>query len=128
MTYFKARERIPSQTERMIKLLREAGEDGVTNHALSRISLKYDSRISELRMRGYEIETSHEKKGVYKYILKKAPSSDSLYLNATDEILMLIDTDFGGNIQSKELKSLLELMHFHITRKSGWYKHQKKIN
>ena len=128
MTYFKARERIPSQTERMIKLLREAGEDGVTNHALSRISLKYDSRISELRMRGYEIETSHEKKGVYKYILKKAPSTDSLYLNATDEILMLIDTDFGGTIQSKELKSLLELMHFHITRKSGWYKHQKKIN
>lgn len=124
MTYFDARQRIPSQTERMIKLLREAGENGVTNHALSKISLKYDSRISELRMRGYEIETTHEKKGVYKYILKKTPSADSLYLNATDEILMLIDTDFGGNIQSKELKSLLELMHFHITRKSGWYKHQ----
>lgn len=128
MTYFDARQRIPSQTERIIKLLREAGEDGVTNHALSKISLKYDSRISELRMRGYEIETTHEKKGVYRYVLIKAPSIDTIYLNATDEILMLIDTDFGGNIQSKELKSLLDLMHFHITRKSGWYKHQKKIN
>ena len=128
MNYFEARQRIPSQTERMIKLLREAGADGVTNHELSKISLKYDSRISELRMRGYEIETTHEKKGVYRYILIKAPSIDTIYLNATDEILMLIDTDFGGTIQSKELKSLLDLMHFHITRKSGWYKHQKKIN
>lgn len=128
MNYFDARQRIPSQTERMIKLLRESGEEGVANHELSKISLKYDSRISELRMRGYEIETTHEKKGVYKYILKKTPSTDSMFLNATDEILMIIDTDFGGNIQSKELKSLLELMHFHITRKSGWYKHQQKIN
>ena len=124
MTYFEARQRIPSQTERIINLLRTAGADGVTNHQLSKISLKYDSRISELRMRGYEIETTHEKKGVYKYFLIKTPSIDTIYLNATDEILMLIDTDFGGNIQSKELKSLLELMHFHITRKSGWYKHQ----
>jgi hypothetical protein len=128
MTYFEARQRIPSQTERIINLLKDAGADGVTNHQLSKISLKYDSRISELRMRGFEIETTHEKKGVYKYILKKTPSIDSLFLNATDEILMLIDTDFGGTIQSKELKSLLDLMHFHITRKSGWYKHQMKIH
>ena len=128
MTYFEARKRIPSQTERMIKLLREAGADGVTNHQLAQISLKYDSRISELRMRGYEIETTHEKKGVYKYILKKAPSIDTIYLNATDETLMIIDTEFGGTIQRKELESLLELMHFHITRKSGWYKHQMKIH
>jgi hypothetical protein len=124
MTYFEARQRIPSQSERIINLLKEAGADGVTNHQLSKISLKYDSRISELRMRGYEIETTHEKKGVYRYFLIKTPSIDTIYLNATDEILMIIDTDFGGNIQSKELKSLLELMYFHITRKSGWYKHQ----
>jgi hypothetical protein len=128
MTYFEARQRIPSQTERIINLLKEAGADGVTNHELSKISLKYDSRISELRMRGYDIETTHEKKGVYKYFLIKTPSIDTIYLNATDEILMIIDTDFGGNIQSKELKSLLDLMHFHITRKSGWYKHQMKIH
>jgi len=128
MSYFETRQRIPSQTERIINLLKEAGADGVTNHELSKISLKYDSRISELRMRGYEIETTHKKKGVYKYVLEKTPSIDSLFLNATDEILMIIDTDFGGNIQSKELKSLLDLMHFHITRKSGWYKHQMKIH
>jgi len=128
MTYFEARQRIPSQAERIINLLKEAGADGVTNHQLSKISLKYDSRISELRMRGYEIETTHEKKGVYRYFLIKTPSIDTIYLNATDEILMIIDTDFGGNVQSKELKSLLELMHFHITRKSGWYKHQMKIH
>ena len=128
MTYFEARQRIPSQAEKIINLLKKAGADGATNVELSKISLKYDSRLSELRMKGYEIDTTHEKKGVYKYILKKTPSIDSLYLNATDEILMIIDTDFGGTIQTKELKSLLDLMHFHIARKSGWYKHQKKIN
>jgi hypothetical protein len=128
MTYFEARQRIPSQAERIINLLKEAGADGVTNIQLSKISLKYDSRISELRMRGYDIETTHKKKGVYKYVLKKTPSIDSMYLNATDEILMIVDTDFGGNIQTNELRSLLVLMHFHITRKSGWYKHQMKIH
>lgn len=128
MTYFEAQKRIPSQAERIINLLKEAGADGVSNIELSKISLKYDSRISELRMRGYEIETTHKKKGVYKYFLIKTPSIDTFYLNATDEILMIIDTDFGGNIQTNELRSLLILMHFHITRKSGWYKHQMKIH
>jgi hypothetical protein len=128
MTYFEARQRIPTQAERIINLLKEAGADGVSNIELSKISLKYDARICELRMQGYEIETTHEKKGVYKYFLIKTPSNDFLYLNATDEILMMIATDFDGSIEENELKNLLIFKHFHITRKSGWYKHQMKIH
>lgn len=120
-SYKEAIERIPTQTEKIINLLKEAGKDGVTNFALAKICLKYDARISELRRKGYEIETVYEGKTVYKYVLKKVPSNDRFFMNATDEILMIVDQKFDGYITSKQLKKLLDYKHFHIIRKSGWY-------
>ena len=61
-SYNEAKERIPSQIEKIINLLKESGEEGATNIQLSNISLKYATRISELRSKGYEIETSMKKK------------------------------------------------------------------
>lgn len=126
--YNETLKRIPSQMEKIINVLREAGEEGVTNVTLCAISFKYDARLSELRRKGYEIETFYEGKSIFRYVLKKIPADEKFHMNATDEILLLIDEKFDGEITSDQLKKLLEYKHFHITRRSGWYKHKRFLH
>lgn len=128
MSYREAQERIPSQIEKIVNLLKEAGEEGVTNVALSAISFKYDARLSELRSKGYEIETVYDGKGIYRYILRKIPADNKFHRNATEEILQLVDEKFEGLITTDQLKALLDFKYFHITRKSGWYKHKRFLH
>jgi len=128
-SFDEALKRIPSQEEKIINLLKEAHEEGVTNVELAKISLKYDARISDLRRKGYIIETIHMGKGIYKYILRKIPSDDHYFKNATDETLLIIKDEYeGGWIHFTQLARLLDDKYFHITRRSGWYKQQKRIN
>lgn len=117
-------QRIPSQIEKILKMLKDAGEDGVTNIELATVSFKYDARISELRMKGYEIETQYVGKSIYKYILKKIPSNYYDFSSATDEIIMDLYDEFG-DVVSTYFADQLEKKHFHVTRKSGWYKTKK---
>ena len=86
--YDETLKRIPSQIEKIINLLKESGEEGATNIALCAISFKYDARLSELRRKGYEIETLYDGKGIFRYVLKKIPADNKFYMNATDEILL----------------------------------------
>lgn len=44
-----------SQSANIIKVLQNAGNKGVPNYLLSQLSLKYSSRIAELRHDGYNI-------------------------------------------------------------------------
>ena len=120
-SFDEAMKRIPSQTEKIINLLKEAGADGVTNIQLAEITFKYDARISELRMKGYIIETVYIGKSVYKYVLKKIPSNPDNFRSATDQVLLDLYDQFGERV-SKYLANYFEHNHFHVTRKSGWYK------
>lgn len=126
-SFDEAMKRIPSQTEKIINLLKEAGADGVTNVELAAITFKYDARISELRMKGYIIETVYVGKSVYKYVLKKIPSNYDNFTSATDQVLLAVYDEFGERYR-KYLENYFENNHFHVTRKSGWYKHQRKIH
>lgn len=44
-----------NQANQILRLIRDSGDRGVENYKLSDISLKYSSRISELRKDGYDI-------------------------------------------------------------------------
>lgn len=121
-----AKERIPSQREKIVNKLKEAGEKGVTNKELNNISLKYCARISELHSQGYVIDCKHVKNGLYKYILRKIPSEIRQFSNATDEILQIVEHQFQGLISTSQLRNLLIMKHFHITRKSNWFKQHIK--
>lgn len=64
-----------SQTAKILKLLKST-KGGVTNYDLSRISLKYSSRISELRREGYNIWCERvyrdgKASGTYLYYIKE---------------------------------------------------------
>lgn len=65
----------PSQHSRIIKMLKEAGKNGVENYRFARSGiLCYSKRISELRREGHKIEGERQiingrSTGVWKYYL-----------------------------------------------------------
>jgi hypothetical protein len=63
--------RLDNQCRRILKLLKERGNEGATNYELARYALKYTSRISDLRDSGWRILCTAEDlpRGVYRYTL-----------------------------------------------------------
>lgn len=119
-SYEEAQERIPSQLERILQALRNAGPDGVTNIELNKICLKYDARISDLRRKGYVIRTESLGKGVYKYYLIKTPSQDYIFPKAQEQtILAVLDT--WGIDTALWFEDYLKEQHFKVSRNHGWY-------
>lgn len=126
MTY---KERIPSQREKIIKALKDAGAEGVTNTELVRICLRYGARLQELYKMGYlitheAIKDENGENGVYKYVLLKEPSTIEYHNNAAEEIFFEIRNFYEDGITSGELKMLLEYKFFYIIRKPNWYKNR----
>jgi hypothetical protein len=70
-----------SQSTTIIKELRKAGNKGVTNKALSNISLKYSSRIAELRQEGFNIYCERQPF----FMSKRLSNTYKYYLNEHDE-------------------------------------------
>lgn len=63
-----------SQAGKILKALRAAGDKGVENYKLARLSLKYSCRITELRQEGYSIIAERQMvrgrwTGTWKYYL-----------------------------------------------------------
>lgn len=122
MIYDDALKRIPSQREKIVNLLKEAGEEGLLNTFLVGVCIRFGARISELNSMGYLIDIKCEGKGVYRYILKKVPSQIQYHDRAEDIIFHIIDSEYDGIIDAHELKELLIDKDFHITRKPNWFK------
>ena len=60
--------RLENQCRKILTLLKTRGNQGATNAELSRIALKYTSRISDLRDAGHDIRCYSEGgNGVYRY-------------------------------------------------------------
>jgi hypothetical protein len=121
-SYEEAKERIPSQLDKLIRALKDAGDDGLTNIELSKICLRYDSRLSDLRRKGFLIETESIGKSLYRYYLRKTPSNIKFFPNAKEEFLQAVDEEEVGD--SENVKQLLDKMGFTVIRKHGWYKNK----
>jgi hypothetical protein len=120
-SYAEAKYRIPSQKEKMINLLREAGENGVTNKEFQNICIRWTARISELYKDGYEIDMQQVNGGIYKYVLKKEPGMKKSYDRAVDELIGEIDEKYNGSITGEDLEQLLKSKKFNVVRQSGSY-------
>ena len=59
----------PTQRDRILKLLEERKELGVTNYELNEIAFRYGARLKELREDGYQIKTVHIRKSVWLFVL-----------------------------------------------------------
>ena len=125
-SYYEAQERIPSQREKIINLLKEAGEEGITNKELNKIGFRFGARIQELHKLGYLIETTSIKKGLYNYVLKSEPCINKYFPNAAEEIYNIIEDQFENAITADQLKNLLDMKFFYIIRKPNWYKNNMR--
>ena len=123
-SYEEAKERIPSQLVKLIKALKAAGEEGLTNIELNKICLRYDSRLSDLRRKGFVIDTESMGRSLYRYYLRKTPSNEKSFTNANEEIFEAIKENFNDDITTKELEQLLDEKGFTVIRKHGWYKNK----
>lgn len=125
--YIESLGRTPTQRQKIINALKEAGENGLTNNQLNSICYRYGARISELYEKGYEIEITALGKGLYKYVLRKEPSQENLYINA-EEIFLAEICEIGGKSVEKLIQALLSEKGFKICRKHGWYKNKYMFN
>lgn len=64
-----------TQREQVLRMLREAGEDGVSTAVFLAAHLpRYSARILELRREGHAIESIRVREGSWRYVLRGAES------------------------------------------------------
>jgi hypothetical protein len=112
--------RLITQRQKIINALREAGNEGITNAELSKISLRYGAHLGDLYRKGYKIAKYNLDGGLYKYVLIAEPADYKYFKNAQQEIIEAM-TEKHNEIIAQDLESLLDEKHFHIIRKNGWY-------
>jgi hypothetical protein len=105
-----------TQKETVLKMLQEAGEQGVTNTKLRRVALRFTSIIHLLKKDGYIIETVSDGDGVYRYVLKgkTEPVKES---SALDILIQAIE-DEGGIVTVDRLLQIMEEKNLIFKRKS----------
>jgi Helix-turn-helix domain len=123
-SFDEAMKRIPTQREKIIKALKEAGENGVTTKELNAICFRYGARLNELYKMGYVITKELISNGVYKYVLIKEPSEVKIHSDAQSEILLIVRDQYKNAISAEQLNMLLDHKYFYIIRKPNWYQHQ----
>jgi len=70
-----------TQTGRVLELIKRNNKYGTTNFELSRVALKYSSRIDNLRKEGYNIQAVRITKGTWKYYLNEESWIDKLNIS-----------------------------------------------
>jgi predicted TIM-barrel enzyme len=118
-----AKKRMPSQRERILHVLRQAGSNGVFNTDLVKLCIGYRSRIAELYQMGYKIEVENVDKGLCIYRLIEEPEEPIKNVpKAISIVVKEIKEKFGGSITADELVELLNEKGFNIVRKHGSHK------
>lgn len=110
--------RIATQREKFIYLLRKYKETGITNAELSKVSLTYTARISELRSLGYKIKDVDLGGGLSNYFLISEPKERQKLGRAID-IFWDIISSYGESVTKQELKEILDNNRFNVVRNWG---------
>lgn len=72
-----------SQRDRILELLKAAGDGGVSNLVLNEICFRYGARIWELRQKdGWDIETICEGESIFRFVLRGKKQAEQLRLIA----------------------------------------------
>ena len=117
---YETRKRLATQREKIIQLLIDAGEDGVTNTEMATVSLRYGGHINEMYRQGYKIKKLGLGGGVFRYWLLSIPSQIKIPENAHDIFMDEVERRLGADI-SAEISEIHEDLYFHTVRRNGWY-------
>lgn len=118
------RKRAKAQRKRIIEALRKAGVEGLTNvYLYDNITKSLGARLTDLYERGYNIQCTKVKDGVYKYVLISEPIKLKPKAKRAEDLLInQIETQFNGKIDTQHLIDLLRENDLIISRKAGAFK------
>lgn len=73
-----------TQREKILQMLEDAGDAGVTNLKLNTVAFRYGGRLHELRQDGYRIRSTHTKDSVWRFTLlpQETANPDSMQVAA----------------------------------------------
>ncbi|MCY7861196.1 hypothetical protein MOD67_14305 [Bacillus licheniformis] len=126
MTIYKeALDRINTQREKVLHLLKQRGSNGVFNYELAKIALSYQRRIHDLIEEGYDVVISNEGGGAFKYTLKNLSPSKTSKRSALEMVIREIEENYGGSIDALELLDIIENLGVNVCHK-GMPKVRKK--
>ena len=74
------RKRSDAHTAKILEMLTAAGTTGCTNSQLWAVCHAVNSRISDLRRRGYDISAESEGGGIWRYRLTQSPPGPSPFM------------------------------------------------
>lgn len=114
------RKRLATQRQKIIQMLMDAGQDGVTNTEMSKVSLRYGGHINEMGRQGYKYTKINLGGGVFNYKLFYIPSQIKIPENAHDIFMDTIEKRCGDEF-SAECSEIFDELYFHVVRKNGWY-------
>lgn len=121
-TYEELKKRKPTQKQRMLQMLRDAGDKGVKNIDFTRISIRYGGMLGEFYKEGYKIDTIPLDGGVVKYILCEEPTAEfKKKKDAKDAFFDSIKEKFGLEL-ANELDSIMEKINVNLRYKAGTHK------
>lgn len=112
--------RLATQREKIIQMLIDAGDEGVTNVEMAVVSLRYGGHINEMYRQGYKMKKMNLGSGVFRYWLISRPSQIKIPENAHDLFMDEVEKRLGADI-SAEISEIHDDLYFHTVRKNGWY-------
>lgn len=119
-TYEEAKPRLPNQREKILNMLREAGEKGILNTEFNQIYVRWDARIRELYQEGYIIKAELLGNGIYNYTLISEPEvKHDKPKKAMDLLEEEIENQYGGEVNVEQLKLLMSKEGLNIVRRHG---------
>lgn len=117
---YETRKRLATQRQKIIQMLRDAGDEGVTNTEMAVVSLRYGGHINEMGRQGYKYKKMNLGGGVFRYWLLSVPSQINIPENAHDIFMDQVEKRCGEEM-SAEVSEIFEELYFHAVRKNGWY-------
>lgn len=122
-TFQEAKERIPNQREKILNLLRNAAEKGITNKQFQDVCIRWDARVRELYQMGYIIENIPLGNGLHTYRLISEPETIAKKPKKAIELLISkINNTYDGKVDTETLRSLLKAEGLQVVRKYGSHK------
>lgn len=120
--YQESKKRLPSQKLLILKELREAGVNGVTNTKLTKIALRYGAPLGSLYQEGYKIDTINLGEGVVKYVLREEPKGNEKKKDKATDVLSNAMTHHFGEDMSEKFVELMDKLNITVKYKAGTFK------
>lgn len=114
------KERIKTNQQKLLTVLMIKAKEGITNIEIdSRVPGKWSARMSELRKKGFDIETLEEKKGIVRYFYRGYSPKDAEY-TAMDRLEYVIKSKYNNSITCEQLKAEMANLEIFFQSKGNY--------